>query len=91
MLSMVRDDTLEGRRVTGFSSSVELVYDYDSPLHISGSTLEAGSERERERERERVTTISLCSRSCANLSDDFTLPVFVKEGGGGGVSRNHCP
>lgn len=47
MLSMVRDDTLEGRRVTGFSSSVELVYDYDSPLHISGSTLEAGSERGR--------------------------------------------
>lgn len=89
MLSMVRDDTLEGRRVTGFSSSVELVYDYDSPLHISGSTLEAGSERERGRER--ATTISLCSRSCANLSDDFTLPVFVKEGGGGGVSRNHCP
>lgn len=37
-------------------------------------------ERKSERERERATTISLCSRSCANLSDDFTLPASVKRG-----------
>lgn len=64
MLSMVRDDTLEGRRVTGFSSSVELVYDYDSPLHISGSTLEAGSEREREGEGTRHDNFAMLSILC---------------------------
>lgn len=74
----VRGDTVEGES-HGIRGWWKLVYEYDSPLHISRSTLETGGER-----RQRAPRQFHCARSSANLSDDFTLSLSLSVKGGGG-------